>query len=278
MGKSLWESQIKKNFIPYEIGRFVYLPGHNPIGFLIRLSPMALETHGILEKITHVFASRNISILHFKMSRPVPGKPLYMLLFADVWNSVLVGTLSEEIKKVRYVDEVNVIKPLFDGFTTDKFFFPLVIAGNRAIVLRKPLYEGFIRRLRRELGSGYEAILYYMGVEMGREAFRDHVKIAGRDFSKLVRVTEEFFRLVGFGIIKVISIELGNRCVVRVFDSFECELFTDLNECSSHLIRGILAGWFAEASGVDDISRVKAIEISCIAKGDPYCEIVIVIT
>jgi len=277
MGESLSETQIEKEFIPYEVGRFVHLPGHNPVGFLIKLAPEALEAHGILEGITHVFASRNISILHFKMSRPVPGKPLFMLLFADVWNSTLVSVLGEEIKRVRYVDEVDVIKPLFEGFTTDKFFFPLIMAGDRAIILRKPLYEGLIKRLRSELGSGYEAILYYMGVEMGREAFKDHIKVAGRDLNRLIIVVEEFFRLVGFGVIKITDIELGKKCTIRVFDNFECELFTDLKESSSHLIRGILAGWFAEASGISDISRIRAVEVKCIAKGDPYCEIVIVV-
>ena len=278
MEKSAGVYQTEKDFIPYEVGRFVYLPNHNPIGFLIKLAPEALETHGILERITHVFASRNISILHFKMSRPVPGKPLYMLLFADVWNSNLISTLSEEIKEIKYVDRVNVIEPLFKGFTTDKFFFPLIMAGNRVIILRKPLYEGLIKRLRRELGSGYEAILYYMGVEMGREAFKDYVKMIGGDLNKLIIVVEEFFRLVGFGVIRIVDVELGRRCTVRVFDSFECELFIGLNEYSSHLIRGILAGWFAEASNVSDISRVRATEIKCIARGDPYCEVVITIT
>ncbi|RLE78395.1 MAG: hypothetical protein DRJ56_00015 [Thermoprotei archaeon] len=265
-------------FIPYEVGRFVHLPGHSPVGFLIKLAPQALKIYGILEKIAHVFASRNISILHLKMSRPVPGKPLYMLLFADVRSGDTSRELKGEIERVEYVDEVAIIEPRFDGFATDKFFFPLAMAGSRAVILRRPLYEGLIKGLRSELGSGYEALLYYMGVEMGRRALRDHQRIAGSDPVRLAAVIEEFFRLVGFGVLRIVALEVGSRCVARVYECFECELFKGSGECTSHLVRGMIAGWFAEVSGISSVDGIRAVEVSCIARGDPYCEIVVMAT
>ncbi len=271
-------SELKRVYVPYEVGRYVYLPGHNPFGFFIKLSPKALVTYGIMEAIAHVFASRNISILHFKMSRPIPGKPLYFLIFADIKEENLLNELVKELKKVKYVKEVNVIKPVFNGFTSDTFFFPLTAMNERVIIIRKSLYQGIIKKLREELGSGYEAVLYYMGFEMGKNSYNDCLKIAKDNEDIIPKVFEELFRIFGFGVLKFTNILPGIECRARVYDSFECELFKGSGTVSSHLVRGILAGWFACFSRVYDISRVRAIELKCIARNEDFCEFLISVT
>ena len=55
---------------------------------------------------------------------------------------------------------------------------------------------------------------------------------------------------------------------IKVYDSSECELFKGSKKCESHLIRGMLAGWFSQLFR----KEVKVREVKCIAKGDSYCQ------
>ncbi len=178
------------------------------------------------------------------------------------------GEIAKELLKIEQIADVEVIDPLFDGFTSGRFF-PPKLWGERAIILREPGYRAFARNLRERLGSGYAAILYYIGFEMGANYFSAHKKVAGESFENLVKLSEAMFMQVGFGILKWIKIDtVGGLVIARVWDSFECELFKGGNEPSSHFIRGMLAGW---ASRLLE-KEVSAVEVKCIAMGDPYCE------
>ena len=274
---SFTTKDLKRQYIPYEVGRYVHLPGHHPVGFLIELLPEALTMHGVLKEISHIFTLRNISILHFKMSRPILGKPIYILLFADIEDERDIEYIKQELGKIKLIKEVKVVEPISNGFTIDNFFFPLTSMGQRVVILRKSLYEGMIKRLREEFGSGYEAVLYYIGIEMGREFYQDCLSIAGNNTEKICKVFEELFRAYGFGVLKIVNITPKTECVIRVYESFECELFKKRNRPSSHLVRGILVGWFSSLYNLN-YDYIRAIETTCIAMGDEYCEFVISVT
>jgi len=151
------------------------------------------------------------------------------------------------------------------------FFFPVTFLGKRAIIFSKRFYEIFIKRLSEKLGSGYSAILYHIGAEIGKYLCETHAKALGSNLDELVKILRAMFSYLGLG---RLDINLkADKAIVKVNDSFECELFEE--GPSSHFIRGLLTGWISVMFRVD-ISQVESFEVKCIAKGDPYCEIVIV--
>jgi len=151
------------------------------------------------------------------------------------------------------------------------FFFPVTFLGKRAIILSKRFYETLIKRLSEKLGPGYSAILYYIGAEIGRHLCEAHAEALGSDLDGLIKILRGMFSCLGLGRLNV-DLRAG-KAIVKVYDSFECELFEE--GPSSHFVRGLLAGWISAMFGVD-VSQVKSFEVKCIAKGDPYCEIVII--
>jgi len=146
---------------------------------------------------------------------------------------------------VPYVNDVVINGPLFAGFTAETTLFPLTLLGNRAIVLRKVIYESLLTYLDKMLGSGYKALLYHVGVNVGRDAFKDHEKIVGRDPKALTTLLEILFRNTGYGVLKILELnEEKKRVRVRVYNCFECEIFKKSGEPSSSFIRGFISGWF----------------------------------
>lgn len=257
--------------VSYELGRFVFLSSREIHAFHIRVSPEALLIPGILVRILQIFSSKAIPLVHIKLSRPAINYPIEILIFADFTNKKqLLNNIMRKLKELDMVQHVEYIAPIFRGFVAYNGLFPLTIFNERAIILRKPLYEAFIKLLRDELGSGYTAWLYQLGTEMGKNAYKSHREIIQSDDpDKMVRFAEALFAQIGFGKLRVRSLDIkGKRALVRVYNSFECELFRDSNEPSSYLIKGMLKGWFSSLFK----ANIKISEIKCIAKGDPYCE------
>ena len=257
--------------ISYELGRFVFLSSRDIHAFHIRVSPEALLISGILVKILQVFSSKAIPLVHIKLSRPAIDHPIEILVFVDLTNKrQLLNSIMNELKELDMIQHVEYIAPIFEGFVAYNGLFPLTIFNERAIILRKPLYEAFVKLLREELGSGYTAWLYQLGVEMGRNAYKSHKEvIQSEDVDKIVKFAEALFTQIGFGKLRVRSLDIeSKRALVRVYNSFECELFKGSNTPSSYLIKGMLKGWFSCLFKAD----IKINEIKCIAKGDPYCE------
>ena len=255
---------------PYELSRSVFFPGHAVYGFYIGVSSEALFRPGVLVKIANVFSSRGIPIVCLKIPRTEEYRPINMLIFVDLTDKeedadVLVAQLS----KLKFITCVELIRPISDGFVAYDGFLPLTVFGERAIILRKPLYAAFVKNLYEKLGWGARAFLYYVGLEMGRNAYRDLKRLFGGDRVRLLKIAEALFIQAGFGILKIVDIDFDEmKAVIRIYHSFECELYKRSDKATSHLIRGTIAGWLSELFQRD----VFIEEVKCIAKGDPYCE------
>ncbi len=259
--------------VPFNIGRVISLPGKTSIGFYIVLSPRAISAVGILEQITKIFAKRGIPILNLKVS--TLEKSASIIVFADLTNMVArISVLEDELRKVRFVKEVRIIKPIINGILVDIFSFPILLNEERVIIFRRTIYEPFIKTLSEKLGAGYAAILYHIGFEIGCRSFKDAAKNIPGDLKKRFIFSAEMGKHAGLGIFKLEKIDpIGGYVTFRVYESFECELFKGSNKPSGHFIRGIIAGWFAAVKGVE-ITEIEVEEIKCIAKGDDYCEFI----
>ncbi|RLE63278.1 MAG: hypothetical protein DRJ47_09630 [Thermoprotei archaeon] len=80
---AMFPSREIKECRSYEIGRFVYLPGKKIYGFNVVLKTSVPFEPEILAEVLRVFTEKRIQLVHIKVSRPRPEKPVCILLFAD---------------------------------------------------------------------------------------------------------------------------------------------------------------------------------------------------
>jgi len=264
-----------RRLLPYDASRFVHVPGGRP--YCIHLK-VALGSAGLAEALESILSDvigLNVPVLQVSTSRLESGR-VHLILFVDFkGREDVAGMTLRTLKSNEFVEDVEMNEPLTNGVAMDGVSFPLLVGGERAIIMRNNLYASIIRGMWEKLGTGYGILLYHMGFEAGRNIYRSHREIA-RDREALIRWLQEMFRLMGYGLLEVVELDEGRKeAVMRVYNSFECELFRGAGEIRSNLVRGILAGWVAEHLGRRSLDYVRAIELKCIAKGDPYCEYLI---
>ncbi|MEM4576193.1 MAG: 4-vinyl reductase [Candidatus Nezhaarchaeales archaeon] len=153
-----------------------------------------------------------------------------------------------------------------------------MLGGERAIIVRKPGYKGFIDDVRKQFKSAGEAFLYYEGYNAGIEYGKAHRKLAEklgiRDPIQIIyKVLAPLFTSTGFGRLEVVRVNLNPpEVTIRIYNNFECEEGIGAGKPYSQWVRGSIAGIFTSILNIE----VKAIETKCIAKGDPYCEFEII--
>jgi len=259
----------------YEIGRIVYLRGKRIYGFYVRLSPHVLETPGILIKLGSVFSNANLSIVHLEVSRPEENKPISTIFFVDfTGRESEASKILDVLKTFDFVEHVKILEPQHNGLTIDTVLFPLTLFGERIIMFRLPAIKALILGLKERMGEAYSSILYQIGMEIGERVFKSHMNLAGTsDVDVIARICEALFQAVGYGILKFIYLnpEL-KESKVRVWNSFECELYEESKQPRGYLVSGMLAGWH---TGLFKTKYLSVKEKKCIAMGDPYCEFIV---
>lgn len=255
----------------YPVGGFFVLPEHKLKGFHIVFSAEAVKAVGLLEKATKVFSSRKIPIVFLRTS--IHEKGASTIIFVDLTNREIdINDVVAELKKIDYVKDVKVVDQLASGVIVDQHSFPPMIANERALILREPVYTALFKDIKDKIGEEYSVLLYFMGFQVGQKMYQNHLKIAGGDINKALKIASATCTVAGYGLVEVAVLDLKKRimeCIVH--RNFECELYLNQGRPASHFMRGMVAGWFAAICGVSNIDKVEAKEIECIAKGDKYC-------
>ncbi|MEM4873573.1 MAG: hypothetical protein QW518_07915 [Thermofilaceae archaeon] len=261
-------------YTPYVVGRLAVVPGAVPFVFHIRFKPEALTAVGVLDKLVDVLAGMGVPILLLKVSAARAGEALTAILIADLKGKErMAEDIAQKMKRVPYVSDVLYAPPIVDGVAIDPFSFPLLLQGDRAIIFSRPIYEGLVKEGWQRFGTPYAILLYTVGYGAGFRGYEKHSKIVDRRHAW--KLFESYLLAVGFGRFEIVRLDDERReAVVRVYDSFECELFQGAGEIRGNFIRGLIAGWLAGYWGVTGEFEVVAREMRCIAKGDPYCEYV----
>ncbi len=256
----------------FELGNFVWEPNKYVVCFNMLFDREAQYKHGILTSLSKIFSDRGIPILSIKTTISIKENAVRLTLFADfAQRKNLLREVENHIRGLNYIKDIKVIEPLFNGITVDTTYTYLTFTGERAIVLRKPLFEGLIKGVREKFGESGKTFLYHVGFILGQKAYKTQSEIVRKahgSIKETVLFTEELFKQVGFGILKISELDLLNkRATIEIHNSFECELFKGSKKPESHLIRGLIAGFMSAFFRI----KVSASEVKCIAKGDPYC-------
>jgi predicted hydrocarbon binding protein len=143
--------------------------------------------------------------------------------------------------------------------------------GERAIIYRETVYKGMILGLRKQLGAAGEALLYHIGLNVGKSVWMSLKNLTIGKIELLPQYLKYWMLLMGASVVKEVVINMEKkRAVVRVENSYECELGRGAGKPFSNFHRGVFAGIFSELLGSE-----RSVETKCIAAGDPYCEFVI---
>ncbi|MEM1949655.1 MAG: V4R domain-containing protein, partial [Candidatus Caldarchaeum sp.] len=179
--------------------------------------------------------------------------------------------LAKSISLLNVVKDITYYGKQLPDMLFDEHHFPMRIMGERAIIHRESAYGEMILGIKRQLGTGGDAILYHIGLNIGKGIWNKLKQITGGDLDLLVKHFKYRQLMNKTSRVKEVNIDLeAGRVVVKLEDNYECSLVKNYGKPFSNLHRGVVAGIFSELVGSE-----KSKETKCIAAGDPYCEFVI---
>ena len=257
----------------FNVGRFIVCPDKKLYGILIKIKEVK---PAFLAKLASAAAEGNVDVLYFSYLKPLNlGEAGWSLAFLDFTESnITPKKFVKQIKQLEFLENVIELKPRIKGFLVDEASFPLVVGENRAVIIRDVGLKGLMFNIRRHVGSGAEAFLYFLGFEAGVEFAKEHKRLAGllkiKDKLKIIRgIAPGLFMSMGYGIIRLLKLKEDPPYILqRIYRCIECEQGANTKKPFSHFIRGVISGFSTEIFGVKMFTR----ENKCIAKGDPYCE------
>ena len=254
---------------PFDVCRFVLSPGKKLYGFEFEVDP----TPGVFHKLFGLTSEAGVILLYASFSKTFDK--YRVVAFLDFTNAyVEPKEILEKFRDTGLVRDINVIEPIVEGFIVDTSSHPLVIGNERVILIESSGFKYLINELREKFGTAGEAVLYYMGYEMGLGYGQVHRKMGDQlgltsPREILEKVSIPIFQGSGLGIFNITEYrEKPLLLRIRVYRSFECELGREYGREYSHIVRGILAGLTTNMFN----REVAVREVRCIAKGDEYCE------
>jgi hypothetical protein len=251
-------------FIVYEEGKLFA-----EFWILMDLEPTTLD------QVIDVFDVHNVNVIKGLVSGDYKKEKRTLHVFIDYTNStVSIDELSHYLSKVKGVYNVEFRKGFMEGVATSQLDIPPTILGENVVIFRRSTLMSWFARIREIFKTGADMILYEAGVAAGKEAvkfFKENFNLSGRD---LIRFMLNYGSVLGWGSLKLKEIdEKEKRAVIRIDNLFECLPFKGKRkEPTSCFMRGYIVGVARQLVGVENIVGE---ETKCIAKGDPYCEIVV---
>jgi predicted hydrocarbon binding protein len=228
---------------------------------------------GAMQEQTQAVAKHNVRILSgFHDAPPALERGIWSF-FADFTEADIdPETLASELRSRPSVLSVR-YQSQDDGFITDSLHFPTLLGSERAIIVRLAVLRAMIDRVNAIFGAESEpanVILRQIGEAGGVREFESIKDVTGVEFvRKNVARAFNLYTALGYGVSNLTALDFEKKTAeIRVKDGFECARFGNpSSKPRSHFIRGLIAGWFSRLFE----SRINAVEIQCVAKGDPEC-------
>jgi len=258
---------LHKDRKPLNLDRIIV--GEGIYGFLV-------ETSRGLDAVAEVFkvlSELNLTLVHMAVPEPVSKRTKgSFMLFLDFTKSKMTPFEAKNALERRVSGiKIDIAEPVLSGVTVDSFHFPLMFLNERAVIFRETALKAWLINMRERFGTGGEAFLFHEGYIIGNSIYDACREMCGKECDIWTLFGAVLF---ASGIAENVSTDIGyERIIVKVWNNIECSLAKtkNLNKPFSHWLRGILAGFGSRYFG----RRISAVEVKCIAKGDPYCEFII---
>ena len=257
------------SFYSFEVGRVFFIPRRRLGGFKV----VAGREHGVMRKALDICSKYNAYLVSLHFTLTPKGEKVFTLIYDLTECSKPLKEIAEEIRKIQSIKEVILIEQQAEGFIADTSSPIITAGGMRTIILREILWSILVNKLREKFGSGGEALLYYIGLDMGVEAAKTHKKMAEalglREPDKITRILgASIFTSVGWGSMQIDEFTLNPpHAVITVYNNFECETGPASKKPYSQLTRGLIAGYLSHLLGLE----MEVNETECLVRGDPHC-------
>jgi predicted hydrocarbon binding protein len=138
----------------------------------------------------------------------------------------------------------------------------------RYLLIRPETLITFQKATERELGERANQILYESGFAGGMLSSKRYQEVFSFSDQEIVRFMMNMGLQIGWGRFELEKLDLDQKkMIVKVFHSPFAEAYGPSPSGVCHFIRGVLAGMALTVFQQTIISK----ELSCIAKGDPFC-------
>ena len=251
---------------PLRITRYVKKAGKHLWGLKVSIIPVELWSSGVIGRIISSLCRNHITIEHLVIPEVKAEENAILLFFLSGEKSDLESSVLE-IEKMREVHHTRIVSPIEPSLFVDKSFFPILFHDDRALILPRYIYVSMIKGIHKRFGVGGDLFLFFCGKEIGKRLYDLSLSILENE-KEILKAFKGLFQIYGFG--RVVSIVLGEHSgIIRIKDSFECELFIgEKSQPMSHFVRGIIAGFMQKFTGV----LVLVQETRCTVLRDDFCE------
>jgi predicted hydrocarbon binding protein len=252
---------------PKDLFCSIYSEGGRCVQFVVRLKNMPEA----IAKVSNSLAVKGINILSGFHAASPGGEEVTWGFFIDLKGLDLKPEdLAKEIEGLDVVLEAKFSPPMFDGLIIDEFFFPLMVLGERSVVVRVETFGEMFRRLYESFGSGAATILYGMGLAAGENKAKRVVEKYGVDGLGALQIILAERAAKGWGIPDIADKKRPEAAII-VQDLFECLPFKGKHsKANSQFFRGYLTGVFRQLFN----KKASVTEVECIAKGNPNCKFI----
>jgi len=237
------------------------------VQFVVRIK----NVPGAIAKVSSNLAAKGINILSgFHAANPAEEEAIWGFFIDFTGLDLKPEDLAKEIEGLDVVLEAKFSPPMFDGLIIDELFFPLMVLGERSVVMRVETFGEMFRRLYERFGSGAAAILYEMGLAAGENKAKSVVKKYGVNGLKALQIILAERAAKGWGIPNIVN-RKKLETTITVQDLFECLPFKGRhNKAHSQFFRGYLTGALSQLFN----KKASVTEVECIAKGNPNCKFI----
>ncbi|MEM4382494.1 MAG: V4R domain-containing protein [Candidatus Caldarchaeum sp.] len=256
---------------PIDSPRAVLCGDHELFLFNVRLS----DVPGALLQVLSVFASYGVNVVSVYTTTTDYSQERQWVevnVIVDLTGkNVSAEQLAKSLNILTVVKDVSFIGKQLPNMLVDELHFPLKLIGDRAIIFREPTIREMVWGVRRQLGTAGEALLYHIGLNIGKGTWIKFKNVIGQNLHLLPQYMKYWWLLHSSARVLDLSVDLQKKtAVIKLENNYECSVAGNYGKTFSNMVRGMLAGMFSELFGVE-----KCVENKCIGAGDPYCEFVV---
>jgi predicted hydrocarbon binding protein/predicted amino acid-binding ACT domain protein len=244
-----------------------YMPGRRILEFKILLR----NVPGAISEVSQILYGYRVNILSgYQEAR---DERFHWVFIADLSEAGIDPIrLLEEIKKLGKVIAVEYSEPEIDHLIIDDLYFPLMVQGERSLILRSGTFNEMMRALRDILGrDAGDIIIYQLGARAGADKMR-HLKEYYKGFESrdLLKIALKERCAKGWCIAEIQRFDEDLcKAEVRAEGLFECleAAAGEADRRGSQFFRGYLAGLLTSLWG----KRISVDEVECISKRGTAC-------
>ena len=232
--------------------------------------PIAELRPKYLEKILKTILGTGADIL--TANRSGAGGVVYMTLFVDLDKTeISAEEIENRLKNLGFISEVSVFEP--KPLLFDVAHFPLTNGVERVCVISTAALARMHEEMIRILGSGAFTVLWYIGLEKGKNLVKLIKNFASENKlnkKEMLAAFKQFYQAGGWGVIEYVDVNLRQGTgKIRIYNSIAESVTKKYDRPICYYTKGHLTALLQE---IFEHKSIHIEEVKCMAIGDKFCE------